>query len=359
MLEALRLRLFHPPKFRQINFLFWFGFGIVSFLARTLLLAHPLQSLKFGIASGCLGLLFSTLLHWIYRACGPLRVLKPDFIFQVILITILTAALHSACLQGIAIYLNQIGQSIAYPLYSSLLQRWGILTTLLWFVYMSWTFSYLWIKAEFHARQEKQREALARSEAQRLELQLIRFQLDPHFLFNTLNGVAAEIPTHPKIAVNMVNELSTYLKYSLDHRHELITPLRIELEATSSYLRIQKARFGKMLQTKITASQSAGEVLVPSFLLQPVVENAFKYCLSKIAGRRSLLITAQVKGEHLVLRIKNSGKLSLKPDGTGMGMEAVRRRLQVRYPGRHRFTLEQKKDGVVATFELQGEPCSV
>jgi LytS/YehU family sensor histidine kinase len=229
----------------------------------------------------------------------------------------------------------------------------------MWFVYLAWSFSYLWLKAEILVQKERLQELKAKAEIQKMELQLIRFQLDPHFLFNSLNGIAAEIPAHPKIASTMVDELATYLKYSLDHRHELITPLSVELDATASYLKIQKARFGSKLQTRITAPTSTRKTLVPSFILQPIVENAFKYGPGKSSDRLTLLITAQMKAGHLILQVKNSGKLSSSQKSSGLGLEAVRRRLTIRYPNRHHFTLTEDNGHVVATLDLKGEPCSV
>ena len=229
----------------------------------------------------------------------------------------------------------------------------------MWFVYLTWSFSYLWFKAELLVQRERIEELNAKAEVQKMELQLIRFQLDPHFLFNSLNGIAAEIPAHPRIASTMVDELATYLKYSLDHRHELITPLAVELDATASYLRIQKARFGNKLQTRITAPTATRKIFVPSFILQPIVENAFKYGTAKSSARLTLLITAQIKSDHLILQVKNSGKLSSSHKGSGLGLDAVRRRLAVRYPNRHRFTLTEDEGFVVATLDLEGKPCSV
>ena len=157
----------------------------------------------------------------------------------------------------------------------------------------------------------------------------------------------------------MVDELATYLKYSLDHRHELITPLSVELDATASYLKIQKARFGTKLQTRISVPAATRKTLVPSFILQPIVENAFKYGPGKSSDRLTLLVSVQMKSNHLILQVKNSGKLSSSQKGSGLGLDAVRRRLAIRYPDRHHFTLIEDNGYVVATLDLKGEPCSV
>lgn len=359
MLEALRKNLFHPPRFWRINLILWMGFGLIAFLIRSVMREDFLRALQITFAATLLGFVLSGGLRRIYHHFGPLRTHRSSFVFQALVITGLNAALHSAILQGLISFLDLtwpttgIGQAV--PLW----QRWTLFSVLMWFVYLTWSFAYLWFKAELLVQSEKIEELHAKSEVQKMELQLIRFQLDPHFLFNSLNGIAAEIPAHPKIASNMVDELATYLKYSLDHRHELITPLAIELDATASYLKIQKARFGSKIQTRITAPTSTRKILVPSFILQPIVENAFKYGLGKSSARLTLLISAQMKAGHLILQVKNSGLLSSSQKGSGLGLDAVRRRLAIRYPNRHRFTLTEDNGYVVANLDLKGEPCSV
>jgi LytS/YehU family sensor histidine kinase len=294
-----------------------------------------------------------------YRHLNPLQIRRSSFIVQTLLITAFTAAFQSALLQGLITLLDLAGPASSFSQTVPIWQRWAVFSLLMWFVYLAWSFAYLWLKAEILVQKERLQELKAKAEIQQMELQLIRFQLDPHFLFNSLNGIAAEIPAHPKIASNMVDELATYLKYSLDHRHELITPLSVELDATASYLRIQKARFGSKLQTRITAPTSTRNTLVPSFILQPIVENAFKYGPGKSSDRLTLFVTAQMKAGHLILQVKNSGKLSSSQKSSGLGLDAVRRRLAIRYPNRHHFTLTEDNGFVVATLDLKGEPCSV
>ena len=191
-----------------------------------------------------------------------------------------------------------------------------------------------------------------------MELQLLRFQLDPHFLFNTLNGIITEIHSDPEAAVGMVTELSSYLKYSLDTRDQMITRLSSELDATEAYLRIQKARFGERLKTTIEASQSARIRSVPSFLLQPLVENAFKHGFSDTARTWKLEIKAYTAGDHLIIKVRNQGTLTHSPKVFGVGLESIIGRLEIHYPGRNSFAIEQEGDFVTATLDLQNEPCN-
>jgi two-component system LytT family sensor kinase len=190
-------------------------------------------------------------------------------------------------------------------------------------------------------------------------LQMLRAQLDPHFLFNSLNGIAAEIRPHPEVAVEMVGELSDYLRYSLDHRKQPIARLSTELGAMESYLRIERARFGDRLHFHVGASEPARRRLVPSFLLQPLVENAVKYGLDRSAAGLDIALHARVEGNLLAITVANSGTMApAELSHPGLGLETLRRRLELHYPQRHAFTLEEHDGRVIATLQLWDPLCS-
>jgi two-component system, LytTR family, sensor kinase len=231
-----------------------------------------------------------------------------------------------------------------------------------WFHYVlalsAWSLCYFWIHAE-RAKQEEHKHAMhAEAEALRLELEELRLQLDPHFLFNALNGVAEEIPEHPQAALTMLRDLTGYLRHSLDGINQTVVTVDAEVGGLMAYLGVQKARFGERLRTHIHVSHDAGKRRIASFLLQPLIENAVKH------GRRDdgldvhLDITSE--GNALHVTITNTGTLEAagaRRRRPGIGLENVRRRLGLLYPGRHAFTLEGRDDKVMATMKLLGEPC--
>ena len=192
-----------------------------------------------------------------------------------------------------------------------------------------------------------------------MELYFLRAQLDPHFLFNALNGVATQIPAQPNSALAMVRELAGYLRYSLDHRHDAVTSLSEELDALAGYLKIERERFGERLQTRIDATPEARSRLVPSFLLQPIVENAVKHSLQHSQPPWSLSIEAWITDEGaLRIAIRNTGTLAPNPNRVeGVGLQILRRRLELHYPDRHRFLLAGVDGEVRAEIEMEGDPC--
>lgn len=232
-----------------------------------------------------------------------------------------------------------------------------------WFHYVlalgAWSLCYFWIHAE-RAKQEEHKHAMqAEAEALRLELEELRLQLDPHFLFNALNGVAEEIPEHPQAALTMLRDLTGYLRHSLDGINQTVVTVDAEVAGLMAYLGVQKARFGERLRTQIHVSHDAGERRIASFLLQPLIENAVKH------GRRDdgldVHLDIEIEGDVLHVMISNTGKLeeagAPRRRRPGIGLTNVRRRLGLLYPGRHAFTLEGRDGKVVATMKLEGEPC--
>ena len=223
-----------------------------------------------------------------------------------------------------------------------------------------WSLCYFWIHAEMAEQAEHRHAVRAEAEALRFELEELRLQLDPHFLFNALNGVAEEIPERPAAALAMLRNLTAYLRNSLDSIHQPIVTIDTEVEGLSAYLGVQKARFGDRLRTRIHVEHAAGGRRIASFLLQPLVENAVKY------GRREegldVHIDIRAQGDALHIQIENTGSLEdsvgSRRRRSGIGLENVKRRLDLHYPGRHTFTLGDSEDRVVARLTLEGEPCS-
>lgn len=236
--------------------------------------------------------------------------------------------------------------------------EWLLRITFMTFIYLTWSLVYFGMRIRARADSEQERAQKATEEAQRMELQLLRAQLDPHFLFNALNGVSAEIPSHPKAALQMVHELSDYLRYSLDQRHCMTSPLSIELEAMTAYLRIEQARFGERLKTSIEADPAAWRKTVPNFLLQSLVENAIKHGFQQERASWELKISAWVDRERLMVEVSHFGQLGDEIN-EGVGIETLRRRLELHYPRRNRFTITQSGDDIRARLELEGEPCFV
>ncbi|WP_380874254.1 sensor histidine kinase [Sphingomonas sp. DBB INV C78] len=196
----------------------------------------------------------------------------------------------------------------------------------------------------------------AENAAQRSELEALRLQLNPHFLFNTLNAISALIVTRRnEDAEEMTDKLSNFLRASLACDPTELVPLEEELDLTADYLGIEAVRFGERLRVEISCAPAARSVHVPGLLIQPLVENAIKYGVARSAQPVTISIDASIDGNNLCLSIANDGGANLpsvKTTGAGVGLRNVRRRLEALYGERANLKAEAVGTGFLARICL-------
>ncbi len=335
-------------QFWHLNLLLWLAFGAAVFMVRVIFHADVARALIFTLFSELVAFGVSLLLRPIYR--------KLDFEIR----TAFLVAVFSLISAVVLAFLTHLFADLTgwhNPRFNPF-ENFLLRILLMWMVFLGWSFGYFWLKTGAALKNEMLVAEAAVVEAQRMELQMLRAQLDPHFLFNSLNGIVAEISQHPDTAVEMLRELSDYLRYSLDHRKKAISPLSDEIEAMKSYLAIEKTRFGERLELSFDISDQARWRQVPSFLLQPLVENAIKHGLHASNHPMKLEITATLKEGDLEIVVTNTGQLA--PDNKspeGLGLDTLRRRLDLHFPWRHSFQIIEDHGQVRAVLLLKGEPC--
>ncbi len=205
--------------------------------------------------------------------------------------------------------------------------------------------------------------------AERLQLEMLRYQLNPHFLFNTLNSVDALIARQPEQARSLILALAAFCRETLDGRERETNPLREELSMVGRYLEIQKVRWEEHLEVTVEAARESLDWPVPAFILQPLVENAVRFGQLSLAHQAAeqvkVRVSSRIAGELLLIEVANSGRWfepgELPPRrSTGIGLENVRQRLQRLYRGAQRFEVESEEGWVVARLGLprqeQDEP---
>ncbi|WP_395674278.1 sensor histidine kinase [Inquilinus sp.] len=226
-------------------------------------------------------------------------------------------------------------------------------------VFLGWSLAYFWIRADVEARSERARRSEAQAAAIRAELQRLRLQLDPHFLFNALNTVAVEIPDNPEAALEMTHRIAAYLRYSLDPQTRPVCPLSEEIEAVRAYVRIQELRFEDRLRCVVEMDPRASAVPVPHLIVQGLVENAVKHGLRTCIGPLEIRIAARrLDDDAVAIEVTNPGRLVPRTDDRpAVGLANTRRRLELHYPGRHELTLIQEGETVVARLVLKGTAC--
>lgn len=202
---------------------------------------------------------------------------------------------------------------------------------------------------------ERENALSARALANQAQLEMLRYQLNPHFLFNALNSIRASVDEDSTRAKRMITQLSKFLRYSLLGNHEKQASLGEEIEAVENYLAIEKIRFEEKLEISFDVEEAARDFPVPCFLLNPLVENAVKHGLNGAGTLLVIRISAARKNGALHLEVANTG--SLKNDsasgGTGIGLKNVRERLEKLFPNKSSFDLGEENGWVRARIVLR------
>jgi two-component system, LytTR family, sensor kinase len=165
--------------------------------------------------------------------------------------------------------------------------------------------------------------------AREAELNKLRQQLQPHFLFNSLNSISALTGSQPEKARHMIQQLSDFLRGTLKKEEQQYTSFEEELQYLQLYLDIEKVRFGYRLQTRINYEEETLQMQLPSMLLQPLVENAIKFGLYDTIGETVILVEAKKVNGMLEVQVQNPfDEVTATPvKGTGFGLSSIRRRL--------------------------------
>jgi len=216
------------------------------------------------------------------------------------------------------------------PLYLSFLSKsWGIRFGVAFLLIGCMAIlSILWYTLE-EEQQNLQRKTDAERLAKEAELFKLRQQLQPHFLFNSLNSISALVGSQPEQARKMIQQLSDFLRGSIKKEEQQWTKLEDELQSLQLYLEIEKVRFGYRLTTTIEKEEVCNEMKLPPMLLQPIVENAIKFGLYDTTEAVAIRISATSQNNHLQIVVQNpfDKETSYPRQGTGFGLNSVKRRL--------------------------------
>jgi signal transduction histidine kinase len=236
-----------------------------------------------------------------------------------------------------------------------------------WFIFLNAFVIYLGILAVGHARvyslQYQERRAQAtrlQAELAQVQLDALRRQLDPHFLFNTLNAVSTLVERDPRGVRRMIARLSELLRHSLEGADVPEIPLRQELALLDCYLDIMRVRFQGRLSVEMHVDGCALNCLVPSLILQPLVENAIRHGVERVRGMGRIEVWSVVDGETVTLRVVDNGPgVTDATSRWGVGLRNTVARLERLYGGRTRFTLQAAVGGgTVAEVQLPFRPQS-
>ncbi|MBE0661723.1 MAG: histidine kinase [Bacteroidales bacterium] len=233
---------------------------------------------------------------------------------------LISKALLGVMLKSDVFYIEFLDRSITMRIFSGIL-FYGLLVSIYYLI------------ASFRELNEKaKKEALLTTMLKEAELDMLRSQIRPHFLFNSLNAISSLTISRPEQAQEMVIKLSEFMRYSLSQQGEMMSTLEKELYHIKLYLDIEQVRFSGKLKISHEVDENVLAWKVPSMLLQPLVENAIKYGVYGSEGQSNISLKAFAESNHLQISICNNFDPDDTPrKGTGTGLRNVARRLETIY----------------------------
>ena len=217
-------------------------------------------------------------------------------------------------------------------------------------------------------RRRQEQDQLAqelRLQSSKSELKALRAQINPHFLFNALNAIASLIHTDPARADGAVEQLAEVFRYTLRRSDSEWAPLDQELTFARAYLDVEQARFGQRLTATIDSDHASPAPLVPSMLLQTLLENAVKHGVSQERGPGRIAVIVRTTPDQITLEVRNTGPSTREAaaagslgrtgqtrDGEGFGLRSVRERLQGHFGDRASFTLTRDEAAAMTVARI-------
>ncbi|MGU3492566.1 sensor histidine kinase [Xanthobacteraceae bacterium A53D] len=353
-------RIFVPVHFWQANLAGWLFIASLNFTARAIFFGDAGDAAARTLIFDSIGFCLTWLMHVLVGR----HIRSPASVAVAIPLALVFCVVGAGIEWGVAELLRRLpglvpqlqsttGGPYITPLYYTL-------------IFSGWIICYFWLSAHRTVHREQMQREEAVSMAARAELQRLRVQLDPHFLFNALNTVATETYDRPDVAHEMIRRICDYMRYSLDHQARPVCPLSEEIEAVGAYLRIQELRYDGRLTCTVQLAPEAAAFPVPHLILQGLVENAVKHSLGPAAHTPlQITVSARLDNEQLFIAVSNTGTYRPGPSPSqgggpgsgGLGLANIRRRLQLHYPDGHRFTIGQERELVCARMMLRGPIC--
>ncbi len=306
----------------------WLGFALVNYLGSLL---HDVRDLFTWMIflSAYAGALFSIPLRYIYKKAWSF---KPIYIALVVFAASYMSGLLWQIVKNITHWeIYKHGFRPDNLLYYTQSAVWSF------YIMLSWSLLYFGIKYYQMLEAEKQKVLKANSMANQAQLKMLRYQLNPHFLFNTLNAISTLVMIDDnKTANSMVTKLSDFLRYSLDMDPMKKVTLANEIKALSLYLEIEKVRFEERLTLKFEIQNNCQNALVPSMIFQPLVENAIKHAIAVQEQGGCISISVSRFANDLQLEIADNGPGADIKDGSlsrenGVGLANTQERLATLY----------------------------
>lgn len=328
-------------QFWSLQVIGWTGW-MTLFAIRDFYWGHAFEQMSVLLIDAVAGLLLTTILRYIYRG-----VWNRSIVLRVVVVLVASYAM-AAIWQPVKNYAQFVFyDDFSAPRQYGYMAYFNGLLGYSYFLIVGWSGLYFGIKFYRLLQEATQKSIKAESMAHEAQLRMLRYQLNPHFLFNTLNALSTLILEKKTDTANrMVSKLSNFLRYSLDNDPMQKVDLEHEINSMKLYLDIEQVRFDDRLKVEFNVEEAATKAMVPSLLLQPLVENSIKYAVANRESGGTIRIAARIFAGDLLLEVSDDGpgvpfEDGRMPEFSGVGLVNTRERLLQLYGDRQSCRFSQ------------------
>lgn len=348
--------IFLKIKMRNRELIYWIcqvlGWGtfvlgnIISapFVGSDLTQVYKLSAMIFLMGIGITHL-FRVLVHkWGWQHSNTL-LLVPKVLFASVVMAFFLVTFNTA----ITDFLNE-----ETPLISSFFTAKFLMNVINFSVlFFVWCLLYFAVNTLQNWRKEEIQNLELKAAKTEIELNSFKAQMNPHFMFNSLNSIRALVDEDPSKAKNAITMLSSIMRNNLMFGKRQTVTLQEELDLVQNYLSIEKIRFEERLEIQLNVEETTLSYPIPPFMLQTLVENGIKHGISRLIAGGSLKLSIKLLDDVVWIEIINSGKLEYSPHNEGgFGLSNTKKRLELLYDGEAFFNIENIENGVRTTLEL-------
>jgi len=216
------------------------------------------------------------------------------------------------------------------------------------------------IKLMKHWYVEGQRNLQLQKENTEAQLQILKAQVHPHFLFNTLNNIYSKTQNTSAAASEMIFGLSDILRYMLYECDKPLVPLSQELKMTQEYIDLERVRYGNKLELHAGLPKATEGYFIAPLMILPFIENCFKHGASTILDRPWINLTITIDGDEMAMKLLNGkSQENVQVNGHGIGIENAKKRLALLYPGKHQLTIQEDREVFIVILKLRLEKRNV
>jgi sensor histidine kinase YesM len=216
------------------------------------------------------------------------------------------------------------------------------------------------IKLMKHWYVEGQRNLQLQKENTEAQLQILKAQVHPHFLFNTLNNIYSKTQNTSAAASEMIFGLSDILRYMLYECDKPLVPLSQELKMTQEYIDLERVRYGNKLELHAELPKATERYFIAPLMILPFIENCFKHGASTILDRPWINLTITIDGNEMAMKLLNGkSQENVQVNGHGIGIENAKKRLALLYPGKHQLTIQEDREVFIVILKLRLEKRNV